>query len=185
MACPLLVAALLLLVAEGATAARPFAYPDGFYGEGPGDHALGVWDNGLGGGHSAACTCAQEEQPAPVCGTDGNTYSSACEAECNGATQMCEVACPCVGFSNPTSDGYGVGAGSDGSQGATASSCPPTTPQVACFNDPCAGAFCINHPHAACRSGNCGGCYASFFVTVGGASDPFSYPSEVEVTADC
>jgi hypothetical protein len=46
--------------------------------------AAGTTGSGGGGGHTA-CSCPVEIVAAPVCGTDGMTYASACEAGCAGA----------------------------------------------------------------------------------------------------
>ena len=36
----------------------------------------------------------------PVCGSDGRTYSNACEANCNGRSFRCQGRCPCSGGSS-------------------------------------------------------------------------------------
>ncbi|TRY70821.1 hypothetical protein TCAL_13174, partial [Tigriopus californicus] len=44
----------------------------------------------------AACECGELYQP--VCGQNGQTYSNACDAECNQTGLQCEGECPCQGF---------------------------------------------------------------------------------------
>ncbi|MED5465824.1 MAG: EGF domain-containing protein [Myxococcota bacterium] len=80
----------------------------------------------------------------PVCGCDGNDYTSACVANAEGVNVAKEGKC-------------------DTDPGG----CPGGAPPFSCLRDPCDLAECKSHPNAVCEANYCGGCNAVFYDSSG------------------